>query len=169
MFITIHKYSSALKFNFPNKSNKQLMLSVTWGSELFWNRRDWTMRKRDGMWIWIQLPFIKNRMKISIKKATFGLPWNYLKLCKYQLSTLKNQKPASKLMETEVSLKRFLKKDRFIVEPIYTGNLHQLSLWMLKVFLVILDNFNLHFFFVRQPLVTDIFHKLIGPRLYNSF
>ena len=38
--------------------------------------------------------------------------------------------------ETEVSLKQFLKK------PIESGNLHHLPLRMLKVFLVILDNFN---------------------------
>ena len=56
-----------------------------------------------------------------------------------------------------------------MVETIYTGNLHYLPLRMLKVFLVIADNFNLQFFFVRQPLVTDIFHKLVAPRLYNSF
>ena len=45
-----------------------------------------------------------------------------------------------------------------MVEKIYTGNLHHLPLRMLKVFLVIIDNFNLQFFFVRQPLLTDIFH-----------
>ena len=54
-----------------------------------------------------------------------------------------------------------------MVETIYTGNLHYLPLRMLKVFLVIVDNFNLQFFFVRQPLVTDIFHKLVAPCLYN--
>ena len=56
-----------------------------------------------------------------------------------------------------------------MVETIYAGNLHHLPLRMLKVFLVIVDNFNLQFFFVRQPLVTDIFHKLVAPRLCNSF
>ena len=64
-------------------------------------------------------------MKISIKKATFDLPRNYLKLCKYELSSLENQKSSSKLripselknLETEVSLKRFHKK-----KTIYSGN-----------------------------------------------
>ena len=56
-----------------------------------------------------------------------------------------------------------------MVETIYTGNLHHLPLRMLKIFLVIADNFNLQFFFVKQPLVTDIFHKLVAPCLYNSF
>ena len=54
-----------------------------------------------------------------------------------------------------------------MVEMIYTGNLHHLPLRMVKVFLVIVDNFNLQFFF-RQPLVSDIFYKLVTPRLYNS-
>ena len=135
------------------------MLGVTSGSELFWNRRDWTVRKGDDMWIWIQLPFNENRMKISIKKATFDLPWNYLKLCKYQLSSLENQKPASKLQISQW----------FMVETIYTGNFHHLPLRMLKLFLVIVDNFNLQFFFVRQPLMTEFFHKLVASCLYNSF
>ena len=56
-----------------------------------------------------------------------------------------------------------------MVETIYTGNLHQPPLQMLKVFLVIVDNINLKFFLVRQPLETNIFHKLVAPRLYNSF
>ena len=54
-----------------------------------------------------------------------------------------------------------------MVETIYTGNLHHLSLRMLKVYLVILDKF----FLVRQTLVTDIFHKFIAPAsliLFNS-
>ena len=56
-------------------------------------------------------------MEISIKKSTFDLAWNYLKLSEHKLSLLKNQKLASKLQipelensETEVSLKQFLKK-----------------------------------------------------------
>ena len=134
------------------------MLGVTSGSKLFWNSRDWTVRIGDGMWIWIQLLFNENHKKISIKKATFDLPWNHLKLCKYQLSSLENQKilhlnsesfSELKNLETEVSLKRFLKKKQFMVEMIYTGKLHHLTLRMLKVFLVIVDNFNLQFFFVR--------------------
>ena len=72
-------------------------MGVTWGLGMFWNKRDWTVRKGDGMWIWDQLPFNENRKKISIKKAIFDLPWNYLKLYKYQLSLLENQKPTSKL------------------------------------------------------------------------
>ena len=38
---------------------------------------------------WIQLPFNENRMKISIKKQTFNLPRNYLKIYKHQISSLK--------------------------------------------------------------------------------
>ena len=66
------------------------MLNVTPGSELFWNRRDQTVRKGHAMWIWIQLPFNENEIKISIKKSTFDLLWNYLKLCEHQLSSSKN-------------------------------------------------------------------------------
>ena len=55
-----------------------------------------------------------------------------------------------------------------MVETIYTGNLHHLPLRMLKVFLVIVDNFNLQFFFVSQPLVIEIFNKVVVPRLYSS-
>ena len=74
------------------------MLSVTSQLELFWNKRDRTVTKRNGIWIWIQLPFNENRIKISIKKSTFNLPINHLKLYKHQLSlSLKNYKPASKL------------------------------------------------------------------------
>ena len=56
-----------------------------------------------------------------------------------------------------------------MVETIYTGILHHPPLRMLKVFLIIVDNLHLQFFFVRQPLVTEIFHKMVAPRLYNSF
>ena len=93
-------------------------MGVTSGSELLWNRRNWTVRKGDGMWIWIQLPFNENCMEILIKKTTFGLPgiiWNYANITFHHekiknphlnfesLSELKN-------LETEVSPKRFLKK-----------------------------------------------------------
>ena len=60
-------------------------------------------------------------------------------------------------------------KTQFMVETIYTGILHHPPLRMLKVFLIIVDNLHLQFFFVRQPLVTEIFHKMVAPRLYNSF
>ena len=78
------------------------------GSEPFWNRRDRTVRKRNEMWIWIQLPFNETRIRISIKKSTLDLPWNYRninfhhwkmigtstfiieKLSEHQLSSLKN-------------------------------------------------------------------------------
>ena len=56
-----------------------------------------------------------------------------------------------------------------MVETIYTGNLHHLPLRMLQIFLFIVDSFNLQFFFVKQPLVAYIFHKLVAPRVYNSF
>ena len=56
-----------------------------------------------------------------------------------------------------------------MVETIYTGNLHYQPLQMLKVFLVIVENLSLQFFFVRQSLVIDIFHKMVTPHLYNYF
>ena len=64
-------------WNFVFPINKQVMLSVALGSELFCNRSDQTVRKG-------------SRMKISIKKSNFSLPWNYLKLCENQLLSLKN-------------------------------------------------------------------------------
>ena len=74
-----------------------------------------------------------------------------------------------KIWKLRLALNDFLKKPRFMVQMIYTVNLHHLLLWIWKVFLVIVDNFNLQFFFVRQPLVTDISDKLVAPHLYNSF
>ena len=62
------------------------MLGVTSGPELIWNRRDWTVRKGNGMWILIQLPFNENYMTVSIKNSAFHLPWNYLKSYEYQLN-----------------------------------------------------------------------------------
>ena len=73
VFFTTHKFSLALKFHVSNKSNKSVMLSETSWSELIWNRKDWTVRKGNALWIWIQLSFIKNRMKISIKNFWFTL------------------------------------------------------------------------------------------------
>ena len=72
------------------------MLSVTSRLELFRRKRDQTVRKRNGIWIWIQLPFNENHMKVSIKKSAFNLLRNYLKVYKHQLSSLKSYKPASK-------------------------------------------------------------------------
>ena len=134
------------------------MLGVPSGSEMFWNRRYWTVRKGYIMWIWIQLTVNKNCMEILIKISTFNLPWNYLKLCEHQLLSLKklktrilNSESLSELKNsiTEVNLKLCLKKIRFIEKAIYYNrNLHHLR--MLKVFLSIVDNFNRHIFFVRQ-------------------
>ena len=101
------------------------MLGVTSGSELFWNRRNWTVRKGNGMWIWIQLPFNENRMEILIKKQLSIYPeiiWNYVNISFHyekiknphlnfeSLSELKN-------LENEINLKRFL-----IKTAIYGGN-----------------------------------------------
>ena len=47
-----------------------------------------------------------------------------------------------KNLETEVSLKQYLKKPRFIKETIYSENLHYLPLQILKVLLAIAENFN---------------------------
>ena len=55
------------------------------------------MRKENAMWIYIQLSFNENCMKISIKKLTFDLPWNYLQLSEHQPSSLKNEKPTFKI------------------------------------------------------------------------
>ena len=123
------------------------MLDVTSGSELFWNRRNWTVRKGYTMWIWIQLPSKKECMRILVKKSTFDLPWNYLTLCERQLASLKKLKMRElKNSKIEVSLKLYLKRIRFIEETIYSRTLHQSPLQMLKVFLAIVDNFNWHFF-----------------------
>ena len=73
------------------------MLGVVSGSKLFRSRKNRTVRKLI-LEIEIQLLFNENRMIISIKKSTFDLPWNYLKLSKYKLSLLIiNLKPPSKL------------------------------------------------------------------------
>ena len=66
------------------------MLDVTLGWELFWKMRDWIIKNGNVMWIWIQLPFSENCMEISIKKSTSDVPWSYLKLSEYQLSSLIN-------------------------------------------------------------------------------
>ena len=72
-------------------------------------------------------------MKISIKKSTSNLPWNYPKLCKHQLLSLKkNKNPHRKL--------------RLALNNTYSGNF--LPLLMLKVFIAIVDHFNWQFFFV---------------------
>ena len=49
-------------------------------SEWFRNSSNQAARNGNAMWIYIQVPFNENRMKISIKKSTFDLTWNYLKL-----------------------------------------------------------------------------------------
>ena len=55
------------------------------------------------------------------------------------------------------------------MEAIYTGKLNHLHLQMLKVFSIIVDNFNLQIFFLKKSLVNNIFHKLVALHLYNSF
>ena len=42
-------YNWALKFHISNKSNKQVMLGVTSGSELFSNRKNQTEKKGNAM------------------------------------------------------------------------------------------------------------------------
>ena len=81
------------------------MLGVTSGSELFWNRMNRSGRNGNIMWIFTQLPFNENRMKISIKKSALDLPCNYPKLSKYQFSSLKNKKPSPKLWTLQCALK----------------------------------------------------------------
>ena len=76
------------------------------------------------MWIWIQLPFKENHITISSKKATFDLPWKYLKLFKHQLTSWKylklhlNSKPSVswKIRKLRLTLNSFLKIS------IYSGN-----------------------------------------------
>ena len=59
------------------------------------------------------------------------------------LSEQKNSK-------TEVNLKQFLKKTRFIVKTNYRGNLHLLAPQILKVFIAIANDFKRHFFLVME-------------------
>ena len=149
MFIITHKFSLVLKFHVSDESNKY-MFGGTSGSKL--------LRKRNGMWIWIQWLFNKNRKKIPIKKLTFDLPWNYLKSLEHQLSWWKklkthiyalNPSVSWKIWKPRLALKKSL-KNRYIVEWIYRGNLNHLPLRMLKVFLPIVYSFNWQDFSVRQ-------------------
>ena len=88
-----HNFPGVLKFHLSKKSNKYVMFIVISALELLWNKRNQTIRKKNGIWIWIQLPLNEDRLKISSKKSTFNLLRNYLKLHKHQLSSLKNKKP----------------------------------------------------------------------------
>ena len=126
------------------------MLGVTSGSELFWNRRNRSVRNGNIMWICTQLPFNENRMKISIKKSALDLPCNCPKLSKYQFSSLKNKKPSPKLWTLPCALKLKTEVRNSLKNPIYSGNLHHLTLRMLKELLAIVD-FNWQFFLLRQP------------------
>ena len=49
------------------------MLGVTLGSELFWNRRDRTVKEKKWCVNLESIPFNENRMKISIKNSTVDL------------------------------------------------------------------------------------------------
>ena len=114
-----------------------------------------TLQKRmyeNWLWIWKTSETANLVFQcILIKKSTFDLLWNYLTLCERQLASLKKLKMSElKNSKTEVSLKLYLKRIRFIEETIYSRTLHQLPLQMLKVFLSIVDNFKWHFFSVRQ-------------------
>ena len=137
------------------------MLGGSSGLELFWNRRGLTVRKGHAMWIWIPLPFNKNRMKVSIKKSNFELPWNYLKLCEHLHSKSLSERQNS---ETDVSLKKFL-KNRFMFETICSGNLNL----PLRMFISNHSTqFQLTIVLVQATIVVKMFYKLAAP-LYNSF
>ena len=145
------------------------MLCVTSGSELFWNRRNWTTTNRNVMWIWIQLPFNENRMKISIKKSILDLQWNYLELYKHQLSSLKNKKPSPKLRIIQWTLTfgnwgNSLKK-WFIVETYITYPLR-----MLKELSSHCRRFQRTNFLSQEAIMVDICQKLVSAFhiLFNS-
>ena len=145
LFFTTHKISGHWNFMFLIK----VMLGVTSGSELSWNRKDWALKKWNTMWILIQLPANENCIKFNFR-LTLKLPevmrkptFIIKKVNSESISELKN-------LETEVSLKQYLKKTQFLEETIYSRNLHHLPLQILKVFLAIIDNFSRQFFFVRQ-------------------
>ena len=92
-------------------------------------------------------------MKISIKKSTFELTWSYWNYqnINFYYQKIKNLHLNFEFFsevensETEVSLKKFLKKT-----TIYSGNLHHEWL-MLKVFLGIEEDFKSQFFLFKQP------------------
>ena len=49
-------------------------------------------------------------MEISVKNSTFDLPWNYQKLCEYQLSSLK------KIENLHLNSEEFTLRKQFILE-----------------------------------------------------
>ena len=152
MFFTTYEF-----FRYQN-----FMFSIS-ASDLIWNRRDWTVRKGNGVWIWIQLPFNENCIKISNKNSAFDLPRNYLKLCEYQHSSFKKLKTSIQItnpLDSEFSLKHFLIKNRFIEETIYSGNLDDLSPTNVRNTSSHCRNFNWLF-----HIVFDISHKLVTPPL----
>ena len=103
------------------------MLGVTSGSELVWNRREWTVRKRDkGMTCEFGSNYLSTKIawKFQLKKQLSiysEVIWNYANIS-FHHSKIKNPHLNSesltelKNFETEISLKRFLKK------TIYGGN-----------------------------------------------
>ena len=131
------------------------MLGITSGLELLWNRRDWTVRKSNGMWIGFNYLSTKIAWKFQFKYQLSIYSVNYPNInfhyCKIKNSHLNPSSSISwKIWKLRLTLNNSLKK-RFMVETIYCGNLHHLPLGILKIFLAILDNFNRNFFFVRQP------------------
>ena len=62
------------------------MLGVTSGSELFWDRRNQTEKKEMPYEFRFNYLLNENRLKISVKKSAFDLPWDY---SKNKLSLLK--------------------------------------------------------------------------------
>ena len=138
------------------------MLGVTSGSKLIWNRSDWTVRKGNDVWIWIQLPFNENRIKISVKNSNLDLPWNYQKLCEYQSWSLKktknlhlNSEFLSKLNIRRLALSNTFKKRKR--NNLY-WKLASPTLTNVKSICSYLDNFSWPFF-----LAADISHKLVAP------
>ena len=91
-------------------------------------------------------------MIIIIKKSTFDLPWNYLKLPKHKLSLLENKNPhlifqslnKQENSNNEVSLTQLLKKTQFLVETYITCS------YISQLFLAIVDDLNWQFFLVRN-------------------
>ena len=135
-------------------------MGVTSRSNLFCNRRDWPVRKRNGNGI--QWLFNKNRMKLLIKKSALKLP-EIIGTSTFITKKLKGKLRIPQFgenLETEVSLKQFLQKtdlywNELIVEtyatyPYECSNVKSISSYCRQ--------FQLTIFLNQTTIVTNIFH-----------